>query len=100
MNYLEDDGFSLQLRPSFEYGVNDLQKLFPLQYAGIVLLKVLNKVVEDKVRPCVCGGKRKKKKENINIRYTRRTGRNRFPSHRRRFSGRLKSTRSTWLRTE
>lgn len=48
---LEDDGLSLQLRPSFEYGIDDLEELFPLQDAGIVFLEVLDEIVQDKVRP-------------------------------------------------
>lgn len=49
---LENDGFTLQLRPVLEDGVDDLEELVALQEARIVLLEVLDEIVQDEVGAC------------------------------------------------
>lgn len=50
--YLKGDGVPLDLRHVFEYIVDNPKKLVALQKDGLILLKIVDEVVKDEVRPC------------------------------------------------
>lgn len=49
--YLENDGFSFNLRHILEDGIDDIEKFVSIKKTGLIFLEKVNKIVQNKVRP-------------------------------------------------
>lgn len=62
--HLINDGVPFELRPVFEYHVDDLHEFFTGQSRSCAFVEEIHKIVQQKVRSC-----RKKNEKNVYIKY-------------------------------